>query len=396
MKIHTLLSVLIYGSLIFSLVQANYNIMAAPKKFRDNQSKERKPLPAFIVDGLEDSKHEMIDADHPGFYYIGRIDDHDPKAPVLIWQGTEVRARFSGKDIGFRFSNAWGQNFYNVVVDGKVWILKLNEWGTHDYLYTQTLSEGFHDLILFKRTEANAGNAEFRGLILGKGAKLEPKPAPLPLRIEFYGDSITAGACNEDLPGAEQYDDLSTHNNYLSYGAITARNLNAEYVCIAVSGIGICYSWNSYRMPEIYDRLYLHIPDVKYNFRGRQPDMVILNVGQNDYGYPKAREMEFPADFMAKYIELVRKIRGWYPDARIVCAIGGMSAYEDSPELQSAFQKAVAELKTTDKKIFSFVFKAFTYNHPRVDTHAKMAEELTAYLQSEVLENEYFKTNQRR
>lgn len=383
MKNHHVLSILIYFFL-FGLFLVNCTT-AAPKRHQDNPSKEFKPAPAFIVDGLADTKFQMVDADHPGLSYIGRIDFHDPKAPVFIWQGTQVRARFSGKSIGFRFSNAWGQNFYNVIIDGKIRFLKLNEWGTHDYQLAQTLSEGSHEFVLFKRTEANSGNAVFRGLILGEEAKLEAKPDPLPLRIEFYGDSITAGACNENPPNTEQYDDLSTHNNYLSYGAITARNLNAEYVCIAVSGIGICYSWNSFLMPEVYDRLYLNTSDERYNFKGRKPDIVVLNVGQNDFGYPRAKGKDFPAHFTDKYVELVRDIRGLYPDARIICAVGGMSAYSDSNELQSAFQKAVAELKATDKKIVSFIFTAFTYNHPRIDIHAKMAEELTAFIQNEIL-----------
>ncbi len=265
MKNHHVLSILIYFFL-FGLFLVNCTT-AAPKRHQNNPSKEFKPAPAFIVDGLADTKFQMVDADHPGLSYIGRIDFHDPKAPVFIWQGTQVRARFSGKSIGFRFSNAWGQNFYNVIIDGKIRFLKLNEWGTHDYQLAQTLSEGSHEFVLFKRTEANSGNAVFRGLILGEEAKLEAKPDPLPLRIEFYGDSITAGACNENPPNTEQYDDLSTHNNYLSYGAITARNLNAEYVCIAVSGIGICYSWNSFLMPEVYNRLYLNTSDERYNFK---------------------------------------------------------------------------------------------------------------------------------
>mgnify|MGYP005848141173 CR=1 FL=1 len=362
----------------------NYNFATA-KQNGENPSKELKPPPAFAVDDTGQNKFQMIDADDPGLYYTGRIDSQDPKAPVFIWQGTEVRARFSGKRIGIRFLSAWGQNYFNVIIDGRIWVLKLNEWGNHDYLLTRNLSEGLHELVLFKRTEASSGNAVFSGLILDKDGKMESKPEPLPLRIEFYGDSITAGACNENLPGTEQYDDLSTHNNYRSYGAITARNLNAEYVCIAVSGIGLCYSWNSYRMTEVDDRLYLHDSSQRYDFKGRIPDIVILNLGQNDFGYARAKDIEFPVDFADKYIAWVRKIRGWYPDAVIVCTIGGMSAYNDSPEIRSAFQKAVSELKTTDKKLLSFVFTAFTYDHPRVDTHAKMAEELTAFLRKEVL-----------
>jgi lysophospholipase L1-like esterase len=380
---HTSLSILFYF-IVLSLFLVNCTL-AVPKKNPDNRSREQKSVPVFMMDGMEETKFHRIGADNPGLYYTGRIDDRDPTAPVIIWQGTEVRARFTGKRIGLTFSNAWGQNFYNVIIDGRIWVLKLNEWGSHDYLLSQSLPEGVHELILFKRTEAYNGSAVFGGLILEKGAKLGEKPQPLPLRIEFYGDSITAGACDENPPDTEQYDDLSTHNNYSSYGAITARNLDAEYICIAVSGIGVCNSWNPLLLPEIYDRLYLVGSDESYDFRGRKPDIVVLNVGQNDFGFTKAMGKEFPTCFTEKYVEWVRKIRGLYPDARIVCSIGGMSAYNDSPELRTAYEKAVDLLKTTDPKIYRLVFTDFTYNHPRVDTHAKMAVELTAFLQKEVM-----------
>lgn len=248
---------------------------------------------AFIVDKIAEVDWRIITPDSPELYYIGRIADHDPKAPVLIWQGTEIRARFTGKTIGFRFSGVSGQNFYNVIIDGQIKLLKLKEAKeTYDYLLAETLPEGPHDLILFKRSEAMSGNAAFRGLILEKTAELGPKPEPLPLRIEFYGDSITAGACNED-PGDDQYEDLSTHNNYLSYAAVTARNFNAEYFNIAVSGTGLCYSWNPIMMPEIYDKIYPDSASPKYGFPGKNPEIVIINLGQNDYSYPNSLGSRF-------------------------------------------------------------------------------------------------------
>ncbi len=343
---------------------------------REDISKE---TAAFIVDDLGKTDWRFITPDHPGLYYIGRIDNHDQQAPVLIWQGTEVRTSFTGKNIGFRFSGAWGQNYFNVIIDGSIKLLKLKEGATQDYLLAATLPEGTHHLILYKRSEAMFGNVSFRGLILEKGAVLGSKPEPLPLRIEFYGDSITAGACNEDL-NADQYEDSSTHNNYLSYAAITARSLNAEHFNIAVSGTGLCYSWNPILMPEVYDKLYPDKTSGEYVAQGRKPDIVLINLGQNDYGYPNSLGLPFPVAFTEKYLEFVRNIRVTYPDSHIVCAIGGMTVYHESEEFRTAFEEAVAELKTADHQIYSLTFNASTANHPRVDTHAKLAAELTAFL----------------
>lgn len=345
-------------------------------KYETDQNDETK---AFTIVKTREITHRLVAPDDSGLYYIGRIDHCNQQAPVIIWQGTEIRAVFTGKAIGFRFSGAWGQNYFNVIIDGALKLLKLKEAGTHDYLLDETLPEGSHHLVLFKRSEAMFGKASFQGLILEKGAVLGLKPEPLPLRIEFYGDSITAGACNED-PGSDQYEDLSTHNNYLSYAAITARNLNAEYLNLAVSGTGICYSWNPVLMPEIYDKLYPDKTSPKYAFSDRKPEMVIINLGQNDYGYPKSIGKPFPGAYREKYVEFVRAIRNLYPKAYIVCAIGGMDCYHSSEELRSAFGEAVAELKRTDPQLCSFIFTAFTATHPRVDTHLKLAAELTTFL----------------
>jgi lysophospholipase L1-like esterase len=339
----------------------------------------------FITEKIKGNDWRFVPADSPELYYIGRIDDQDPKAPVLVWQGTEVRARFTGKNIGFRFSKASGQNFYNVIIDGQIKMVKLKEAKEiNDYFLADNLPDGTHDLILFKRSEAISGHAAFNGLILEKAAQLGPKPKPLPLRIEFYGDSITAGACNED-PGEDQYEDMSTHNNYLSYAAITARNFNAEYFNIAVSGTGLCYSWNLIMMPEIYDKIYPDCNSPKYDFKGKKPDIVIINLGQNDYGYPNSIGKPFPAAYREKYVEFVRNIRHLYPESDILCILGGMNCYHESAELRTAFEQAVEELKNTDPKVRSLVFKAFSPTHPRVDTHRKLAAELTAFLKKAVI-----------
>jgi hypothetical protein len=348
-------------------------------------TKDNKTLPEFIVDQVPLTEGwQLVTPNHPQLYWIGRIDDHDPEAIVFIWQGTEIRTRFSGRRLGFRFSGAWGQNFFNVIIDGEIRVLQLAEGGTYDYRLREELTDGLHELILHKRTEGKFSGCIFRGILLEREAQLGPKLEPLPLRIEFYGDSITAGACIEDA-GPDQYDDLSTHNNYRSYGAITARDIKAEYVCIAVSGIGVCYSWNTLLISDFYDRLYPDPNGPRYGFLGRKPDIVVLNIGQNDYGYSAIKDVAFPTDFKEKYVGLIRNIRSLYPDARIVCAMGGMSAINDSAEFQATFLKAVAELQSADPKIHSLVFTAYTYNHPRTDTHEKMATQLTAFLKKEVL-----------
>jgi hypothetical protein len=56
--------------------------------------------------------------------------------------------------------------------------------------------------------------------------------------MEFIGDSITVGACNED-GDADQWENRRTHNAAMSYAALTAEAFSADHRNIAVSGMGV-------------------------------------------------------------------------------------------------------------------------------------------------------------
>lgn len=50
-----------------------------------------------------------------------------------------------------------------------------------------------------------------------------------------------------------------------------------------------------------------------------------------------------------------------------------------------AFALAVAELRAADPRVWSLQFQAWTDAHPRIDTHARLAQELADFLRAEVL-----------
>ena len=109
---------------------------------------------------------------------------------------------------------------------------------------------------MFKRSEAAAGTVRFRGVELAPPATVwAPLPPHYELAMEFIGDSITVGACNED-GAADQWDDRRTHNCAFSYATLIADAFNADYRNIAVSGMGIATGWVPMKAGEIWDRLY--------------------------------------------------------------------------------------------------------------------------------------------
>jgi hypothetical protein len=113
---------------------------------------------------------------------------------------------------------------------------------------------------------------------------------------------------------------------------------------------------------------------------------VLLNLGQNDHGFPASKGQSIAADFGPRYLAFVRQLRGRYPNAKIVLLMGGMSAPQEQPAIPRAVQQAVQTLRGEgDARVWSYRFQAFAWAHPRIDVHAQMADELTRFLKDEVL-----------
>jgi len=326
-----------------------------------------------------------ISPDDARLRWIGRISPAS-NGKLLAWSGSELRARFTGRQLGLSFaSKHWGTSHFTVEIDGQRHWLAAPGNATSDWKLREPLTEGPHELRLVKRTEAPMAETVFLGLRLADGGQLLDPPPPRPLKLEFYGDSITAGACNGDV-AEDQYEDLYPHDGTRAYGAVTAARLGADYVGIAVSGIGITATWGELLMPQIWDRYALRLDAAVAPPDPRPPDVVLLNLGQNDHGFPASKGQSIAPDFGERYLAFVRQLRGRYPGARIVLLMGGMSAPREQPAIPHAVQRAVQTLRDEgDNKVWSYRFEAFAWAHPRIDVHAQMADELTRFLQSEVL-----------
>jgi lysophospholipase L1-like esterase len=314
------------------------------------------------------------------FRYEGRIEFSDTNAPVIIWQASRISIDFEGNTLGLDFDNAKGQCFFNATVDGSNTVVEIREGKPVTPATLNGFGNGRHHLVLFKRSEADAGVVHFRGVELDAGEKAWAPPAPVyKLRMECFGDSITVGACNED-GATDQWDDRRTHNCALSYATLTAAAFSADYRNIAVSGMGIATGWVPMKAGEIWDRLYPDTNSMPANLRAWTPNVVFVNFGENDDSYPRAHGQPFPAGFTDRYIALIHAIRAAYPDARIVLLRGGMFGGAQSEPLRKAWESAVAQLEATDKGISHFVFKHWTSTHPRVADDRIMANELIAWL----------------
>lgn len=331
-----------------------------------------------------------ITADNPFFQYTGRIDFTDITQPKLFWAGSYIRINFEGPIVFIQLDDQTGQSYYNVFIDDNFNNPKLIDCqaGAHNYLITASLSDTIHSILIFRRTEATTGPTKFLGIQINDGkAVYEPLPKPV-RKILFYGNSITCGMGNE-APDASNDDNMLHENNFLAYGAITARNLNAEYMAVSKSGIGIMISFFNMVMSDYYYRLNPDDSNSNYDFDLFVPDVVVINLLQND-SWLIGNLVPVPdsSQRVQAYMEFVRTIRSHHPNAFIVCALGSMDATKIGSPWPGYITEAVHNLEIQDSDTLLgthfFPFDPTWTKHPRVRHHQKMADSLTAYINSKM------------
>jgi lysophospholipase L1-like esterase len=322
----------------------------------------------------------LLSASDARIHYEGRFDHTDPARPVVIWAGSRIALDFEGPALALRFGLTAGQNFFNVTVDDTTEIVAVPAGKAFRFVWPRTLGPGRHQLRIFKRSEADAGQATFTGLDLAPGAQAwAPAPPAYRLRIEFLGDSITVGANNED--GVEdQWEDRRTHNHALSYDHLTSLAFGADHRAMAVSGMGICEGFVPMTAGETWDKVYPRERPLRADLAAWQPDVVGINFGENDAAFTRNNGRPFPAGFTRGYVALAKDVRAAYPQAQIVLLRGGMSSGANDPKLRAAWEAAVKEIEAGDPRVSHYVFTHWTGHHPRVSDARIMADELTTWL----------------
>lgn len=324
--------------------------------------------------------------------YEGRIGRPDSMACEFYWSGTSATVNFQGTGISAWLNDQGTSNYYTIVVDNHPLPKMHLSAGRQLYPLVQNLPEGKHTVTLFKDTEWSFGKTWFYGLELtGNGQFLSP-PKAKKHKIEFYGNSITCGYANEDTITKGNSSEARFENNYMAYGAITARHFDAVYQCIGKSGIGLTVGWTPYTMPEIYDRLNPNDSTSKWTFADYKPNIVVINLGENDASVSnmpnhanfKARfGTRKPSDayFVQAYQHFFSAIRSKYPSAMIIAVLGDMSAARSGQPWPGYIIKAVSNLH--DRKMLTYFFKPLNASgHPLIKDDQQMAGELISFIET--------------
>tara|TARA_Y100001935_G_scaffold121525_1_gene100665 strand:- start:139163 stop:140131 length:969 start_codon:yes stop_codon:yes gene_type:complete len=310
-------------------------------------------------------------------------------AKELYWSGTSIFLNFEGTMVSAIMKDETGDNYYDIMVDGETIKLLRPDTTLKTYVLVEGLTDEPHQVEIFKRTEYNRGLSWFFGFELPVGANILPKSQPKKHRIEYYGDSITAGYSVTDYKG-DSPDSIYT-NYALSYGNLIAEYFDAEQHCICKSGIGITVSWFDYEMPDIWNLTNPSDENSTWDFTAYTPDLVIVNLFQNDSWLVNRPDMEsFKDNFgdipptevqiVNAYAEFISGIRSKYPGTPIVCTLGNMDITREGSEWPGYVRKAVSLLN--DDNIFT-VFTPFKESggHPKEAEQQLIADNLIGFIE---------------
>lgn len=229
----------------------------------------------------------------------------------------------------------------------------------------QGLEEGSHTVAVYKATEDKCASLEFYSMSTD-GFFVEP-PAKKELKIEAYGDSITAGQSVMRAEGDAEANSSTLENAMLTYGAYAARELGAQYSTFCISGSRVG-SYVTNDTADIIPRLYTkYSPTASakqlWDFTNYTPDAVLVDLGTNDIISSSATE-DFESKYKQHYVDFVSALRKKYPDACIVLC-GGTFTYSkiDVTAYNDIIRQVAAEFEE-DGNVLCLVFSADVKGHP--------------------------------
>ncbi|WP_430814681.1 GDSL-type esterase/lipase family protein [Carboxylicivirga sp. RSCT41] len=265
-----------------------------------------------------------IQVTHPDLQYSGRwqINEHIASASAT---GSSVKIAFNGTGLSALLSSdnydGDGFSYLYVIIDGddsidKRKVIRLNGIKQF-YPVVSDLPMGHHTVEIVKKNEAwGVVHLHELQMIGNRVVGLEPRAERL---IEFIGDSNPSGWSAWD--DKDQGGDDAT-DGYYAYPGFTARGLDAEWVNLSVGGFGVTEGMGDKDLTDYHDKIHVYHQinentwDFENNNLGRKPDVVVINLGANDYWNGAAK-----ADIKSSWKKLLTtQIRPVYPNAHVVFA----------------------------------------------------------------------------
>lgn len=344
----------------------------------------------------------LVIADDPRIQYVGRIGVDEMAGPSFHYGGSNFRTRFSGTSLalGFQEDDWGGGNWIGVRIDGSPEIkFRLKPKSDQLLQVAVGLDDRTHDLEVYRRSDCFDGSFIFKGLALDRGKSLSGPP-PLPRRrIEFFGDSVTAGALCEAVGYEDRKDDeIATEhlasaltNPYWSFAADTARALHAEAHIEGIGGLAVNdgNGWWGGDHPIGFESTFDKLDPIPgrfkpWDFSRWTPQVVVVAIAQND-----ARSMrpDVKADrhkWASTYRRILQRLQAHYPNAWYVLTT---TIHDHDRRWDDLLDQMALDYRKDLKqlKVVTYRYRRVgvgTPGHLRIKEHREMANELVAFIES--------------
>ena len=329
---------------------------------------------------------DIADRSNELIQYNGRIDFSDESRALLTWAGSSVKIKFKGAGAKVLLQTKYSPCALDIVIDGdSMFVLEadsVKKW----FVLASNLQDSEHSIEVFKRT--NNGDLWFYGFQLDVNAELLKQKKQKKI-IEFIGDSITQGSSINDTIN-DEWRGLNS-DNYFTYAAVTARHYDAQYYCVAQGGVGLMVGGNTLTGDDLFRRINIRDADSQWDYTKVQPDIVVINLFENDccifknMNHPhfiKTFGNKKPSDeyIISAYVKFVQSIRSNYPNTKIICSLGSMSAVKEGSPWPGYVQRAVEKVNREDVYFCLFPYKNSS-GHPEVKDHKIMANTLISFIE---------------
>jgi lysophospholipase L1-like esterase len=223
------------------------------------------------------------------FHTVGRVKRAADGFVQYTWPGVCFEGRFRGTGVGIVLDDA--DNDYDVQIDGTTVATLVTPGRTVSWV--DGLADTGHGVRVVKRTESPWAAGRFGGFVAAPGGAILPRPRARSRQIEFIGDSFTAGYGNvSDTRDCSANGGVNRNSNAdLTFGALTARKLDADLQINAFSGRGMVRNYNGgdpgTDFRTYYDRALLNVEsDVWRRPDSWRPQVVVVGLGINDFSTP--------------------------------------------------------------------------------------------------------------
>lgn len=263
-----------------------------------------------------------------------------------------------------------GDAYFAVYVDGVRQETRLEaKLGDNQLLLASGLERGVHTFRLLKQSHVAHANTVIQTIAIN--GTIGDRPADKQHYIEFYGDSITCGfglaseyvkSVSGTTNGDAYYCDGTK-----AYAFLAAEELDADYSMVSVSGWRLAGDSNA--IPKTcYPFVNWYRGGRKYDFSARVPDVVVINLGTNDFTADLGGTV-FAADTEA-WIKRIRKDYG-KEDLPIIFIINSMN-----DGYQGALKSKISELGGENAGLYvvkTVLNRSGLSNHPTCAAQAKTA-----------------------